>query len=108
VPHEVRTDEVRELAAYGCPTRMHVVRLLAPRLDNESHLKDIDFSPSGIRQRWHAGYADTCRALARAAWIGEFQPLDAVVLHEPDSGEVPCPSGSGQPRQNNHDNQRAE
>jgi len=83
VPDEVRrTDLVRELAAYGCPTRMHVVRLLAPRLDNESHLKDIDFSPSGIRERWQAGYADTCRALARAAWIGEFGPLDAVVLHE--------------------------
>jgi hypothetical protein len=27
---------------------MHVVRLLAPRLDNESHTKDIDFSPGGI------------------------------------------------------------
>jgi NTE family protein len=88
VPHEVRkTDMVRELAAYGCPTRMHVVRLQAPRLDNESHLKDIDFSPSGIRERWQAGYADTCRALARAPWIGEFGPLDAVVLHEPDPEE---------------------
>ncbi len=78
---------VRELAAFGCPTRMHVVRLLAPRLENESHIKDIDFSPSGIRSRWQAGYADTCRALARAPWIGEFGPLDAVVLHEPDADE---------------------
>jgi len=86
VPQEIcKSDLVHELAAYGCPTRMHVVRLLAPRLENESHLKDIDFSPSGIRQRWQAGYADTCRALARAAWIGEFGPLDAVVLHEPDT-----------------------
>jgi len=85
VPDDVRmTDLVRELTAYGCPTRMHVVRLLAPRLDNESHLKDIDFSPSGIRRRWHAGYTDTCRTLARAPWIGEFSPLDAVVLHEPE------------------------
>ena len=74
---------VRELAAFGCPTRMNVVRLLAPRLDNESHIKDIDFSPSGIRERWQAGYIDTCRALERAAWIGAFGPLDAVVLHEP-------------------------
>jgi NTE family protein len=84
LPDDVReTDIVRGLASYGCPTRMHVVRLLAPRLDNESHLKDIDFSPSGIRERWCAGYADTRRALARAAWIGEFGPLDAVVLHDP-------------------------
>jgi NTE family protein len=88
VPDEVRKSPlVRELASYGCPTRMHVVRLLAPRLENESHIKDIDFSPSGIRGRWQAGYADTCRALARAAWIGEFGPLDAVVLHEPDPEE---------------------
>ena len=35
---------VRELAGYGCPTRMHVVRLLAPQLDRENHTKDIDFS----------------------------------------------------------------
>src|SRR5499427_2731768 len=70
VPEEVRkSDPVRELVAYGCQTRMHVVRLLAPRLDNETCLKDIDFSPSGIRRRWHAGYTDTCRALARAPWI---------------------------------------
>jgi NTE family protein len=88
VPDEVRKSAlVRELASYGCPTRMHVVRLLAPRLENESHIKDIDFSPSGIRERWQAGYADTCRALARAAWIGKFGPLDAVVLHEPDPEE---------------------
>jgi NTE family protein len=88
VPDDVRRSAlVRELAAYGCPTRMHVVRLLAPRIENESHIKDIDFSPSGIRERWQAGYADTCRALARAAWIGEFGPLDAVVLHESDAEE---------------------
>jgi NTE family protein len=85
IPDEARRSAmVRELAAYGCPTRMHVVRLLAPRLDNESHIKDIDFSPPGIRSRWQAGYADTCQALARAPWIGEFGPLDAVVLHEPN------------------------
>jgi NTE family protein len=89
VPDDVRNSAlVQELAAYGCPTRMHVVRQLAPRLENESHIKDIDFSPFGIRERWHAGYADTCRALARAAWIGEIGPLDAVVLHEPDPEEV--------------------
>jgi NTE family protein len=60
-----------------------VVRLLAPRLDDESHTKDIDFSPAGIRRRWQTGYADTMRALTQQPWIGEFGPLDAVVLHEP-------------------------
>ena len=73
---------VRELASYGCVTRMHVVRLLAPRLDNENHTKDVDFSPSGIRMRWEAGYAATMRALEQAAWQGEFDPLEGVILHE--------------------------
>jgi NTE family protein len=73
---------VRELSAYGCPTRMHVVRLLAPRLDNENHTKDIDFSPSGIRLRWEAGHADTVRALERAAWDDDCDPLEGVILHE--------------------------
>ena len=58
---------VKDLAAYGCLTQMHVVRLLAPRLDNEDHTKDIDFSASGIRQRWEAGYADTKRVLEQRA-----------------------------------------
>jgi NTE family protein len=72
----------RELASYGCQTRMHVVRLLAPQLDRETHTKDIDFSPDGIEQRWDAGYAHTRSVLARAPWIGEFDPLSGVVFHE--------------------------
>jgi NTE family protein len=74
---------VKDLAEYGCRTRMHVVRLLAPRLDNENHTKDIDFSEAGIRRRWEAGYADTARALQRAAWKDDCGPLEGVILHEP-------------------------
>jgi len=73
---------VRELASYGCQTRMHVVRLLAPQLDRETHTKDIDFSSHGIRQRWAAGYAHTSSMLARAPWTREFDPLSAVIFHE--------------------------
>jgi NTE family protein len=75
--------EVRELAAYGCLTRMHVVRLLAPRLVDEDHTKDIDFSASGIRMRWEAGYAATMRAIERAPWEDDGDPLEGVILHEP-------------------------
>ena len=83
IPEAERNSEaVRELAGYGCPTRMHVVRLLAPQLDRENHTKDIDFSPSGIRQRWEAGYAHTRAVLDRAPWVGEFDPLYGVILHE--------------------------
>jgi NTE family protein len=84
IPQERRNSEaVRELADWGCLTRMHVVRLLAPRLDNEDHTKDVDFSPSGIRKRWEAGYAGAQAAIAQAPWQGEFDPLDCVILHEP-------------------------
>ena len=79
---ERNSEAVRELASYGCPTRMHVVRLLAPQLDHEDHTKDVDFSPSGIMQRWDAGYAHTKAVLERKPWVGEFDPLSGVILHE--------------------------
>ncbi len=80
---ERNRDIVKEMVSYGCLTRMHVVRLLAPRLDNEDQTKDVDFSRFGVRTRWQAGYDDTLRALDRAAWRDEFDPLDGVILHEP-------------------------
>ena len=79
---ERNSAAVRELARFGCQTRMHVVRLLAPQLDRETHTKDIDFSPDGIKQRWDAGYAHTMDVLRRAPWLGDFDPLSAVILHE--------------------------
>jgi NTE family protein len=91
VPEAARKDAaVKELAGYSCRTRMHVVRLLAPRLDNESHIKDIDFSPAGIRARWEAGYAGTARALEAQAWLQECDPLEGVILHEPAPGAEPA------------------
>jgi len=84
LPPDVRDNEaVRELASYGCVSRMHIVQLLAPRFDNENHTKDVDFSPSGIRMRCEAGYKATARALNEAAWLGEFDPLEGVILHRP-------------------------
>lgn len=85
---ERNSEAVKELASYGCSTQMHVVRLLAPQLSREDHTKDIDFSPSGIMQRWDAGYRHTRAVLARKPWIGDFDPLSGVILHE-QSDEVP-------------------
>ncbi len=83
LPDEARADPaVREMAAYGCGTRMHVVRLLAPRLEGETQLKDIDFSASGIRRRWEAGRDDARRVLASAPWEAEADPLEGLVLHD--------------------------
>jgi NTE family protein len=85
IPSEQRDDpEVQELSEYGCRTTMHLVRLLAPRLDHEDHTKDIDFTRAGIRTRWQAGYADTRRILAQKPWQRDLEPLEAVVVHASD------------------------
>ena len=87
IPEQLRqTPEVRSLAEYGCLTRMHVVRLLAPTIDGEDHTKDIDFSPSGIRARSAAGYADTSRVITMAPWEDEFDPMEGIILHETRAG----------------------
>jgi NTE family protein len=83
---ERNSAAVRELAAYGCLTRMHIVRLLAPRLDNEDHTKAVDFSPSGIRSRWEAGHASARRVINEAPWLRECDPLEGVIVHEPGNG----------------------
>ncbi|WP_152568786.1 patatin-like phospholipase family protein [Microvirga sp. BSC39] len=83
---EQKSEAVRELAAYGCLTRMHVVRLLAPPFEGDDHTKDIDFSPRGIRRRWEAGYADTSRVMELAPWSGDFDPVEGFILHEARPG----------------------
>jgi NTE family protein len=74
--------EVRELTSYGCGTTMHLVRMLAPRLDNEDHTKDIDFSAAGIKSRWQAGLDYARRAIARQPWDCQVDPLTGVVIHQ--------------------------
>ncbi|MGC1302002.1 MAG: patatin-like phospholipase family protein [Caulobacteraceae bacterium] len=88
LPEDVRDRaEVRKLAAYGCTTRMHVIRLLAPQLRGETSTKDIDFSPQGVRARWRAGHADTLRALGKAPWTRPHDDLEGFILHEIEAGE---------------------
>jgi NTE family protein len=83
---ERQSQEVKDLAGYGCLTRMHVVRLLASPIDGEDYAKVIDFSPQGIRKRWESGYADTTRVLETAPWSGTFDPVEGFILHEARPG----------------------
>ena len=55
-------------------------------LSREDHTKGIDFSPSGIMQRWDAGYRHTKAVLEKKPWLGEFDPLSGVILHEQMEG----------------------
>ena len=91
-PGERAKPEVDDMAGYGCRTRMHVVRLLAPPLKGEDHTKDIDFSAEGIKARWAAGLEHTRAAIARAPWTDPVDPLEGFVLHEAIAG---IPSGGG-------------
>jgi NTE family protein len=61
---------------------MHVVSLNAPLLASEDPIKDIDFTPAGIRSRWQAGYMDSKRMIEQAPWEREVDPLEIVVIHE--------------------------
>ncbi|ROZ74966.1 patatin-like phospholipase family protein [Ramlibacter sp. WS9] len=82
VPAGQRSDpEVRELATYGCGATMHVLRLLAPRLEGESQAKDIDFTVAGVRTRWQAGYKDTLAMIERAPWEAPVDLIAGVVEH---------------------------
>ena len=51
--------------------------------ENEDSTKDIDFSASGIRRRWEAGYDSTRRVIEQEPWQDECDQLDGVILHEP-------------------------
>jgi len=83
VPEGARNrPDVQELSSWGCGTTMHIVMLMAPRLMNEDHTKDIDFTSGGIDARWTAGCAAMRRAIQAAPWRGEVDPREGVVIHE--------------------------
>ena len=83
-----KRELVQEMMSYGCNTRMHVVRLLAPSLAFEDQTKDVDFSSRGVRTRWQAGYEHTSRALESAPWERGFGAVEGVMLHELHEGEL--------------------
>ena len=85
VPEKTLTrPDVRELASWGCGTTMHVLTLMAPRLEHEDQTKDIDFTGAGIHARWRAGYESGCRAIAAAPWDCEVDAREGVLIHRMD------------------------
>src|SRR5260370_21821565 len=85
VPEKARNrPKIKELAAWGCGTTMHVAPLIAPKIDGEDHTKDIDFTSAGIRARCLAGRAATTRILERAPCMKPVDPIFGVLIHDPD------------------------
>jgi NTE family protein len=77
-----KRKQCADLASWGCHTTMHVVRLLAPALDGEDFMKDLDFSAAGIQFRCAAGFSDALRMLERAPWEAPVDPMEGVIVHE--------------------------
>lgn len=86
LPADADEELTKRMRSYGCTTRIHVLRLLAPQLDHEDHTKDVDFSRRGMRERWLAGYEHTCATLALRQWRAPVDPLEGFVLHETVGG----------------------
>jgi len=83
LPEGQRADStVSEMIAYGSHTAMRIVTLLAPRLEGDDYLKDIDFSESKVRARWNAGYATAQRELEQQGLHHDPEPIVDVHVHE--------------------------
>ena len=83
IPAEQQSDPVvQDLTEYGCGTQMHLVRFLSPRLDNEDHTKDIDFTRSGIERRWKAGFDHASKLLHEKPRENPCDSLAGIVIHE--------------------------
>ena len=80
----LKRADIAEMVGYGCSTVMHVMRLIAPRLPDEDHTKDMDFNTARIAARWSAGLEDTRCAIARGAWLEPVDGTQGLVLHDLD------------------------
>jgi NTE family protein len=90
MPESARqSPDIKELAAWGCKTRMHVVRLVASAIGDEDQMKDIDFTPAGIGARWQSGYADTRRMLELSPWNRPVNPIEGVIIHDAATAAAP-------------------
>lgn len=88
LPKEHRSEAtIKDLLSYGCLTRIHVMLLQAPHIEEEAEAKDLDFTDEAIEARWRAGREQTLRLIERAPWLDECDPLEGVILHRVEDAE---------------------
>jgi NTE family protein len=86
LPEQQRnTPEVQDLASYGCTTVMHLVEINAEPLEGETNSREYDFTKATIEARWHAGYADTRRMIAKRPWENKIDPSVGVAVYASDA-----------------------
>lgn len=76
------TQNAQDLAALGCDSTMHIVRLTYAGRDWHMAAKDINFSKGSIQWRWEQGYQDALRAIEAAGWLGFVDQDTPLVVHE--------------------------
>ncbi|CDG84356.1 patatin-like phospholipase family protein [Janthinobacterium agaricidamnosum] len=74
--------DAEELAALGCDSTMHIVRLPYAGRDWHMAAKDINFSKGSIEWRWEQGYQDAMRAIKAAGWLAFVTEDTPLVVHE--------------------------
>jgi len=85
LPEERRnTPKAKELASWGCETKMHLVEINAQPIDGETNARDYDFSQEAIQARWQAGYEDTRRMIARRPWDDPVDPMLGIAIYASD------------------------
>jgi NTE family protein len=83
LPEDARSEDDRAaLAALGCDTTLHIVRLPYAGRDWMMAAKDLNFSRGSLAWRWDQGYRDAMRALGHAGWLLQVEEDTAVVVHE--------------------------
>lgn len=80
--HAKSVRDAEELAALGCDSTMHIVRLPYAGRDWHMAAKDINFSKGSIEWRWDQGYQDGLRAVKMAGWLAFVTEDTALVVHE--------------------------
>ena len=81
-PEQRNADDERDLAALGCDSTLHIVRIPYAGRDWHMAAKDVNFSKGSIEWRWNQGYRDAMRALGQAGWLAIVSEDTAVVVHE--------------------------
>jgi NTE family protein len=83
------SPRAKDLADWGCGTKIHLVEINAQPIDGETNSRDYDFSRAAIKARWGAGYADTCRMIERRPWDNPIDPSMDVAVYASDSPAQP-------------------
>ena len=83
LPDHAKSEQgAQDLAALGCGTTLHIVRLPYAGRDWNMAVKDINFSQGSIEWRWDQGYQDALRAIQAAGWLGVLEEHTPLVVHE--------------------------